>query len=81
MNEIEKYNNQHIFYQEYLYNGSTYIMEKIEPREAKDSVNKENEDTAVFLTSYKPTALAYAFRNKIKEKHFGNLSGHSKNQR
>ena len=68
MNELEKYNNQDIFNPEYLYHGSPYIMEKIEPREAKDSVNKENEDTAVFLTSYQPTALAYAFRNKIKEK-------------
>ena len=67
MNELEKYNNQDIFNPEYLYHGSPYIMEKIEPREAKDSVNKENEDTAVFLTSYQPTALAYAFRNKIKE--------------
>ena len=48
MNELEKYNNQDIFNPEYLYHGSPYIMEKIEPREAQDSVNKENEDKAVF---------------------------------
>ena len=40
MNELEKYNNQDIFNPEYLYHGSPYVMEKIEPREAKDSVNK-----------------------------------------
>ena len=45
MNELEKYNNQDIFNPEYLYHGSPYVMEKIEPREAKDSVNKENEDS------------------------------------
>ena len=47
MNELEKYNNQDIFNPEYLYHGSPYVMEKIEPREAKDSVNKENENLCV----------------------------------
>ena len=54
MNELEKYNNQDIFNPEYLYHGSPYIMEKIEPREAKDSVNKENEYTQTIQPFIKP---------------------------
>ena len=44
-NELEKYNNQDIFNPEYLYHGSPYVMEKIEPREAKDEgMSKENDE-------------------------------------
>lgn len=42
MNELEKYNNQDIFNPEYLYHVSPYAMEKIEPREAKDSANNSS---------------------------------------
>lgn len=72
MNKIDKYIldkciNQDIFNPTYLFHGSPIKLEELEPRQSKDNINEENEDNAIFLTSFFPTATAYAFRNKLKE--------------
>lgn len=67
MNKIENYLNQDIFEPKYLFHGSPYVIDILEPRKSDDTLNKENEDTAIFLTSWFINAAAYAFRNKLKE--------------
>lgn len=67
MHKLEKYMNQDIFNPIYLFHGSPYEISEIDLRESKDSNNKENEDNAIFLTSWFLNAAAYAFRNKLKE--------------
>ncbi len=67
MNKLDKYINQNIFEPTYLFHGSPFEIEKLEPRQSTDNENKENEDYAVFLTSNFMTAVAYTFRNKLKE--------------
>ncbi len=67
MSKLENYMNQNIFEPTYLFHGSPFEIEQLEPRQSFDEKNKENEDNAVFLTSNFMTAVAYAFRNKLKE--------------
>ena len=67
MENIKKYLNQDMFNPKYLFHGSPYEIEMLEPRQSKDNSNKENEDNAVFLTSWFINAASYAFRNKLKE--------------
>ena len=67
MNKLDKYINQNIFEPTYLFHGSPFEIEQLEPRQSTDDQNKENEDNAVFLTSNFINAVAYAFRNKLKE--------------
>lgn len=67
MEELEKYKEQDIENPTYLFHGSPYQINSLEPRKSLDSRNKENEDEAVFLTSCFNTAAAYAFRNRLKE--------------
>ena len=67
MNKLDNYINQNIFEPNYLFHGSPYEMEQLEPRQSNDDYNKENEDNAIFLTSSFLNATAYAFRNKLKE--------------
>lgn len=67
MQKLEDYLKQDIFNPNYLFHGSPYEIEKLEPRQAIDNVNKENEDNAIFLTSWFINATAYAFRNRLKE--------------
>lgn len=59
--------NQAIFNPTYLFHGSPYEISEVDLGQSKDSVNEENEDNAVFLTSWFLQATAYAFRNKLKE--------------
>ena len=66
-NKLDKYLNQDIFNPKYLFHGSPYLLDKIEPRQAIDKSNKNNEDFAVYLSSWFLTSSAYAFRNKLKE--------------
>lgn len=63
----KKHLKQNIFKPEYLFHGTPFVVNVLEKRQSHDNVNKNNEDTAVFLTSSFITAAAYAFRNKIKE--------------
>ena len=67
MEFLKKYLEQDIFAPRYLFHGSPYEFEVLEPRQSKDDSNKENEDNAIFLTSSFINAAAYAFRNKLKE--------------
>ena len=64
---MDKYLNQDIFNPKYLFHGSPYLLEELEPRKSTDIINTDNEDTAIFLTSWFLNASAYAFRNKLKE--------------
>ncbi len=67
MERKDDYLSQDIFNPRYLFHGSPYEIEKLTPKLSVDSENKDNEDNAVFLTSWFITAAAYAFRNKLKE--------------
>ena len=67
MEKINEYKSQNIFEPTYLFHGSPFEIEVLEPRQSSDEQNNENEDNAVFLTSNFITAVAYAFRNKLKE--------------
>lgn len=67
MENINKYLEQDIFKPRYLFHGSSYEIEVLEPRQSKDNSNKENEDNAIFLTSWFINSAAYAFRNKLKD--------------
>lgn len=67
MSKLEEYINQNIFEPNYLFHGSPFEIEQLEPRQSNDDQNKENEDKAIFLTSWFINATAYAFRNKLKE--------------
>ncbi len=67
MTELEMYFNQDIFNPKYLFHGTAHKIEMLELRESKDSVNKNNGDYAIFLTSSIYTASAYAFSRRLKE--------------
>ena len=67
MNKLKEYLEQDIWNPKYLFHGSPYEIDNLEPRKSNDSENKENEDYAIFLTSWFINATAYAFRNKLKE--------------
>ncbi len=67
MNKLKEYLEQDIWNPKYLFHGSPYEIDNLEPRKSNDSENKENEDHAIFLTSWFINATAYAFRNKLKE--------------
>ena len=63
----EEYLKQDIFNPNFLFHGSPYEIELLKPRQSSDNEDKENEDNAIFLTSWFINAVAYAFRNKLKE--------------
>ena len=65
--KLNEYLEQDIWNPKYLFHGSPYEIDNLEPRKSNDSENKENEDYAIFLTSWFINATAYAFRNKLKE--------------
>ncbi len=67
MNRLEEYMKQNIFEPNYLFHGSPFEIEQLEPRQSHDNKNKDNEDNAIFLTSYFLNAAAYTFRNKLKK--------------
>lgn len=67
MKNLEKYLEQDIFNPIYLFHGSPFFIEQLEPKQSTDNINEENNDKAVFLTSWFINATAYAFRNKLKE--------------
>ena len=67
MNKLKEYLEQDIWNPKYLFHGSPYEIDILEPRKSNDSENKENEDHAIFLTSWFINAAAYAVRNKLKE--------------
>ncbi len=67
MNKLNEYLEQDIWNPKYLFHGSPYEIDILETRKSTDAQNKENEDYAVFLTSWFINATAYAFRNKLKE--------------
>ncbi len=67
MNRLEEYMKQNIFEPTYLFHGSPLEIEQLELRQSNDSENKDNEDYAIFLTSWFLNAAAYAFRDKLKE--------------
>ncbi len=67
MDELEEYINQDIFNPKYLFHGSSSPLKIIEPRQSSDSKNKNNEDKAIFLTSWFINSAAYAFSRKLKE--------------
>ena len=73
MNKLNEYLEQDIWNPKYLFHGSPYEIDILEPRQSIDTQNKENEYNAVFLTSWFINAVAYAFRNKLKEmnEHYG----------
>lgn len=73
MDKLNEYLEQDIWNPKYLFHGSPYEIDILEPRKSTDAQNKENEDYAIFLTSWFINATAYAFRNKLKEmnKHYG----------
>ena len=73
MNKLNEYLEQDIWNPKYLFHGSPYEIDILEPRKSTDVQNKENEDNAIFLTSWFINAMAYAFRNKLKEmnEHYG----------
>ena len=49
---ISIYLNQDIFNPEYLFYGSPYTIDVLEPRQSFDNINPGNEDCAIFLTSW-----------------------------
>ena len=67
VNKLKEYLEQDIWNPKYLFHGSPYEIDNLEPRKSNDSKNKENADHAIFLTSWFINATAYAFRNKLKE--------------
>ena len=67
MNELEEYQKQDVFNPKFLFHGTAHEIEKLELRQSLDSKNKDNEDSAVFLTSSFYTAAAYAFSRRLKE--------------
>lgn len=67
VNKLKEYLEQDIWNPKYLFHGSPYEIDNLEPRKSNDSENKENADHAIFLTSWFINATAYAFRNKLKE--------------
>jgi hypothetical protein len=67
MNELQEYLNQDILNPNYLFHGTAHELEKLECRKSIDTINKDNEDNAVFLTSSFYTAAAYAFSRRLKE--------------
>lgn len=73
MNKLNEYLEQDIWNPKYLFHGSPYEIDILEPRKSTDVQNKENEDNAIFLTSWFINAMAYAIRNKLKEmnEHYG----------
>ena len=64
---IDRYINQNIYNPEYLFHGSASELEVVEPRQSIDTDSKDNEDVAVFLTSWFINAAAYAFSKKLIE--------------
>ena len=64
---FEEYIKQDIYNPKFLYHGSANKIDILEIRQSTDTENKENEDTAIFLTSSFITATAYAFSRKLKE--------------
>lgn len=67
MSKLNDYLEQNKWNPKYLFHGTPYEIDILEPRESTDIQNKENEDKAIFLTSWFINAVAYAFRNKLKE--------------
>lgn len=67
MQEWDDYLNQNIFNPKYLFHGSSSVLQIVEPRQSFDNESKDNEDNAIFLTSWFVNALAYAFMSKLKE--------------
>lgn len=67
MNKLKEYLEQDIWKPRYLFHGSPYEIDILEPRKSTDVQNKVNEDNAIFLTSWFINATAYAFRNKLKK--------------
>ncbi len=67
MDKLNEYLEQNIWNPKYLFHGSPYEIDILEPRQSIDTQNKENEYNAVFLTSWFINATAYSFRNKLKE--------------
>ena len=49
MNKLNGYLEQDIWNPKYLFHGSPYEIDVLEPRKSTDDQNKENEDYAVFL--------------------------------
>ena len=49
MNKLNEYLEQDIWNPKYLFHGSPYEIDVLEPRKSTDDQNKENEDYAVFL--------------------------------
>lgn len=67
MNELEEYQKQDVFNPKFLFHGTAHEVDKLECRQSNDSVNIDNEDNAVFLTSSFYIAAAYAFSRRLKE--------------
>lgn len=67
MDKLNEYLEQDILNPKYFFHGSPYEIDTLEPKKSTDTQNKENEDNAVFLTSWLITAAGYAFRNGLKE--------------
>lgn len=67
MDEYKEYMNQDIFNPKYLFHGSSTVLQTLEPRQSSDCENKDNEDNAIFLTSWFINSAAYAFSRKLKE--------------
>lgn len=67
MKKLEELLNQDIFNPKYLFHGTSRELEKIEPRQSVDIKNENNDDNAIFLTSWFVNAAAYAFSRKLKE--------------
>lgn len=67
MNKLKEYLEQDVWNPKYLFHGSPYIFDVLEPRQSFDSQNKDNEGHAIFLTSWFINAAAYAFRNRLKD--------------
>lgn len=67
MEELEEYLKQDIFNPLYLFHGNSSVLQIVEPRQSYDSESKNNEDNAIFLTSWFINAAAYAFMSKLKE--------------
>ena len=66
MKNLEKYLSQNIWDPKYLFHGSPFEIDILEPRLSEDLNTVENNDKAIFLTSWFINATAYAFRNKLK---------------
>ena len=66
MQNLEKYLVQNIWNPKYLFHGSPFEIDILEPRKSEDAENIENVDEAIFLTSWFINAVAYAFRDKLK---------------